>query len=102
MNKELNSKFTRDFLEGLQVIIGKVLTTPTEDDNDKLLYCVIASINTRISKKLCDDKSIFSIKFDPAELIALRLLYTGFVNDTTSFIGNKLHQISNEVHKRFS
>jgi hypothetical protein len=40
--------------------------------------------------------------FHACEAFTLRILYTGYINDPTCYLGNKLHALAVEVHKQFN
>lgn len=102
MNNDITIKLKRDLVEALQGLIVKVLSLNPIKDADKLHGAVLSSLHLRLQVKLCKYNKQYSIKLSSSEAIALRMLYTFYYRDATTYLGNRLHQISNQVHKQFS
>ena len=101
MAKNIDKKFKRDFLHGLQKAISLFLSEPIDSDTDKLHSAVLAEVSQMILKRTCEIKDTYSLHLSPAQAIALRILYTDFIRESTTYVGNRLHQLSNEVHKKY-
>lgn len=96
--KNYSTKLSQSTIHGLYNAIEEIIQTPVDDDNDKLLFATLAQIMSVLYKKkewLIQKNT--SVTFLPAQAIALRILYTDYINDATSYLGNQLHKISNEV-----
>lgn len=100
--KPYKKKLKRTAYEGLTSAIKILLASPVQDDDDKLLYAVLAEISAAGEKRLLDVRSEYTISFSPAQAMAIRLLATDYMHtDKVSHVGNLVHQISIEVHKTY-
>lgn len=99
--KEFKVKWPREFVEGLQTAIALIIIAPMDNDEDRLHACILAEINKKLYKKVYDFRTHYSITFSATEAMALRMFYTGYVKEPTTYIGNKLFNFSNEVHKQY-
>ena len=70
-----------------------------QDDNDRLLFAALAEISQLLYMKLGKGIMELKITLSPTQAIALRLFYFDYVNDYTSYEGNKLFHISNKIAK---
>lgn len=102
MNK-LKVKLKDKQVETLRFAIDKVINTFSceASDDDKLLFATLQEVNEKLYEKLGKVQTEYTISFKPAHAIALRLLYTGYCDQPTSYLGAFLHPISNEVHKKY-
>ena len=65
-------------------------------------YLVICKhINNKIYLKMLNQQTDYTLSLTISEAIALRILYTDYLQDATTSLGNRLHQISNEVHRLY-
>jgi hypothetical protein len=102
-SKPLKRKLRRDALQGITDTIKVLLAAPVTTDDDKLHFAVLAEIASMGEKKLLDVRSDYTINFSPAQAIAIRILAVDYMYDAkTSYIGNTLHQISNQAHKQYA
>ena len=88
--------------ETLKECIEAILQDAPGNDDDKLLFAALAEIKDRLYTKLGKYQDEYTISFTPAQAIALRILYMDYINNPTSYLGNRLHQVAMEVHKQFS
>ena len=97
------TKLKKEMAEALLQVICRVLeyNIPADDD-DKLLFATLDEIRRKLDVKLLDYNQSYNLTFSPAQAFALRILSTSYVLDYTSYLGNKLLKISNEVHQQFS
>lgn len=86
-------------MEALIQIIDVVLSSQLTSDDDKMLGYLLGDIRHKIWVKL--DRSLVDARLNltPAEAVALRILSTDYVSNITTAVGNRLNQISNEVHR---
>lgn len=102
--RQYKTKFSRQMVEGLHSSIEVLLQYNMEfaSDDDKLHFAVIAQIADTLDKRLRSHiLNEYQFTFSAAEAIALRILATDYITDVTTYIGNKLHLISNEVSKQY-
>ncbi len=96
--KNYNTKLSQDAIHGLYDAIENIIMQPVQYDDDKLLFATLAQVMSVLyKKKEWLVKKNTSITFKPNQAIALRILYTDYLQDNTSFLGNQLHKISNDV-----
>lgn len=94
---------SRDFGDTLMDTIDSTLQTcKAENDNDKLLFSALAEVSLVLYGRLGKNVINFSISVTPTQAMALRMFYTDFICEPTSYIGNGLHRIANEVHKNLN
>lgn len=96
--KKYKIKLSVDFIESLHNVIGVLILTKVDADDDKLLFSVLADVRGIMSERLNTEQKESTISFTPAQAFALRILSTDYVMNKTTQTGNRLHQISNEVH----
>lgn len=87
--------------EGFISLVDEYLQMNYIDPDDCLVLAGMAEIRSRLYKKLDSVQGEYSLKLTPVQAIALHLFYTTFINEPTSYVGNKLHLISNEVAKTY-
>lgn len=92
----------RQLAETLKQSIEEVLDNNPVNDDDKLHYAVLAEIKDRLYAKLGKYQTNYTISFTPAQAFALRILYTDYINNPTSYLGNKLHGLAVEVHQQYN
>jgi hypothetical protein len=99
--KGYRCKLKRDFCEALMQMIDKLLMLKLVDKFHRLLLCVLAEIRGKLYKAMCDYRREYTMTFTPAQAMGLRMLYVEFFKNHTSYEGNILHKIANEVHKQY-
>ena len=92
----------RQLAETLKQSIETVLINHPANDDDKLHYAVLSEIRDRLYAKLGKNQTSYIISFTPAQAFALRILYTDYINNPTSYLGNKLHMLAVEVHQQYN
>lgn len=100
--KDFRTKLPRAMAEGLHSIIEAMLTNEFDNDEDKLIMAALAEIKHRLYQKLERSQSEYIITFSPVQAIALRLLYTEYAGMPESYMGIRLFQLSNEIHRHYS
>lgn len=98
LTKKYKTKLKLDVIQSLHSIIGMLIMTKVEADDDKLLFSVLADIKGIMSDRMDNLQKEASFSFTPAQAFALRILSTDYVMNKTTQTGNRLHQIANEVH----
>ena len=61
----------------------------------------VIDIQKNFEKKLVDVKAEYIIKLSAAESFAMRIVYWDYVMTNTTYIGNKLHSMSNEINQHY-
>lgn len=101
--KKLQVKMDSAFVNGLHQALTKLLltTTPATDD-DKLFYAVLFEITLELQKRLAKMLDRYDISFTPAQALSLRMFQQNYCPDVTTYLGNGLHRISNQVDQKYS
>jgi hypothetical protein len=100
--KDLKIKFKLPFAEGFESMINKMLAEKiAQDDDDKLLLAALVEVKERLMKKTLLVQDDYSMRLTAVQAIAMRILYTDYVNEFTSYMGNKLMMISNDVKQKY-
>lgn len=99
--KALKVEFKHAFAVSLVALIDDLLGKHWDDDDDKLIMAGLAELRARLSKKTEAMQQKYTVKLTPVQSYSLRLLYTQFINDPTSYVGNKLSRIADSVHKTY-
>ncbi|MDP1810575.1 MAG: hypothetical protein Q8K66_04140 [Sediminibacterium sp.] len=101
VSQPYRTHLNRDFMEGLYKLIELMLQQSPLYDIDRMHLAVLGRIKDRIYQKMGLYKREYTMTFSPEEAIALRVLYTDYVKEHLTNIGNRLHVISNEVHRQY-
>lgn len=96
-------KYNRAFAEGFEAMMNKVLQEASiETDDDKLLIAVMTEVKEKmVQKVILNIQEKYSLKLSPSQSIAMRLFYTSYINNPTSYMGSQLMKIANESHQKF-
>ncbi len=98
--KEFKFKISRDACESINRVIYAVLAKgEVQDENDMLLLAVLADLSQMLTLKLAKGIMELKIKLTPAQAMALRIFYFDYVNDFTTYEGNKLFHLANKIAK---
>jgi hypothetical protein len=100
--KPFNVKLKRNVAEAIMQALQLLLQTAPNDDDDKLLFCVLEEIRHRLHVRLDVVQVSYQFTFPPAQAFALRILSTDFITDYNSQLGAILNHIAMEVHKKYS
>jgi hypothetical protein len=96
------TKLKRTEMEAINATILIAINYGAKTGDDKLLLSALAEVYNKLEAKLINVQKESKVSFSPAQAIALHLLYIDFVIVPTSFIGNCLLRISNEIHKLYN
>ncbi len=101
--RKLKVKMDIAFVNGLHQAFTKLfLTTKTETDDDKLFYAVLFEITIELQKRQAKMMDRHTISFTPSQAIALRIFQQNYCTDVTTYLGNEMHKISNQVDQTFN
>lgn len=103
-SKAFKIKMEQAFANGLVRIIRELQTTDNIQDDEKLLFSVLAEIASKLEVKLLNFQQNYKMKLTPSQAIGLRVLYVWYVepNQHSTYMGNQLLTISNEVHQFYT
>ncbi len=99
--KEIKIELKYDMAEMLVQLIQQYLNYDYTEAQDKLVMAALAGFKLSLMKKLLQPKPKFKITLDATTAIALQIFYDDFIDEFTSSVGNRLHQISNQVKQTF-
>jgi hypothetical protein len=102
ISKPFTITISRSMLEGIYGIISVIIQSQPADDDDKLLLATLAEIRSDMHRRLDKVQQEYRFTLSPAKAIALRIMATNFCLDIKTYTGNKLHQLSNQIHKHYS
>lgn len=100
--KPYKCQMKRQFAEALMQVIDRLIADAPDEDDDRMHLALLGEIKERLYTKLGKPKMDFGITFTPAQAIALRILYTDYIQNPNSYIGNKLHTIALEVAQQYN
>lgn len=100
--KKYKTRLRRDVMEAINTIIVALLITDCKNDDDKLLRAALSEVHISLQKKLIDVQKEYTVNFTPVQAMALRMLSTDYVTNKTTYIGNRLHCMANEIHQQFN
>lgn len=103
MINKLHIKGKRAFFEGLVDAINTIINNSDNNssNDDKLLCCVLQNLKLKIEKRLINYKDKYNIQLEHEQAIALKILYDDFIKNATTYIGNKLFQLNNQIHQNY-
>lgn len=102
MSNKFKTTLKRPMLEALSSYIEMLIVKhPAQEDDDKLLYANLLEVKLKADQKLAAYKEVYSLTLCPAQAIAVRIMYVNYVIDSTTYLGNKLLQLSNQIHQQF-
>ena len=102
MSNLYKTTFKYKHLEVLKEVIDNIIVTPTDSDDDKLLFSVLKEIRDRLYLKLRHHFVECTMSFKAHEAFALRILFNDYLMDFTSYLGAKLFIMSNDIHEHFN
>lgn len=103
--KQANYKtiMKRAAIDGLAAFIETLITNfPAEDDADKMLYANLFEVMMKAKKKLLVYKTEYGFSLSPAQAMALRIMTNEYHFQPISYLGNKLHLMSHQIHQQYS
>lgn len=98
----LKIKIKDSYVTGFISLVDTMLLKHYEDDDDKLMMAGLAEIKHRLCVKQLKPQSSYSLKLTPVQALSIRLLYTLYINEVHTAMGNYLHTISNNVKKIYT
>ena len=103
MYKKFKCKLHRDVADTIRVAINDTLEHGVvETLDDKLLFAALAELTDILYAKLGKGVMELSISLSPVQTLALCMFYHDYVNDYTSYAGNKLFALVNAIDKQMA
>lgn len=99
--KPYTTKMKREMVECFEKAIDGLLDMPYTDNDDILVMCALAEIKQKFYTRLYKAQSDYTFSFTPTQAIAIRIMFTDFVTGHSSYLGNKLHLMSNEIKQLY-
>jgi hypothetical protein len=103
--KKFKASITRAVAFGVKDLIDDLINSKPTTDDDRLLIACLAEIAAMLENKIGGYKPIkeaYPLTLTPAQAIAIRILSTDYQPDKTSYIGNHLHILANQIHKQYN
>lgn len=98
---EVKVEFKYEFAEGLVKMIDTMVKAKVESDDEKLIIAGLYEVRTRLYKRMANNKLQYTMTLTPVQSLAMRLLFTEYITDHTSYMGIKLARIANEVQLKY-
>jgi hypothetical protein len=98
-------KISRSLLEKLDEFITLLLQLETANNDEKLLVATIAQVGAIIHKKMGRYEQIkqnYSLTLNTAQMIAFVILDKDYNADLTTHLGNKIHQLANQIQQKLA
>lgn len=90
----------RECSAALISLIEKIITEfEATSDDDKLLFASLKELKLRVERRLLDYRVKYTFSLPATEAIALRIMYTDYVDDKKSYMGIQLLELSNKIHQ---
>ena len=102
--KEFKTKQSLKIVEAFEsVLIAVVLKEKDEakTDDDKLMLALFKEIADKLGKKLNTIQDTYTLKFSASQAFAIRILYIDYVGDPSTYFGNFLFRLSNQIHQYY-
>lgn len=99
--KKFKTKLKLDAVEALHDYLNEQLRFEVNTDDERLHFACLVEVKNILYIKLAKIQQDYQLTFTPAQAIALRILSTSYVTEITSFLGNKLHQLSNQINQQY-
>lgn len=72
-----------------------------KEDEDRMMLALLYEVKLRMDQRLLkNDHKRMKMTLTPAQGIAMRYLYTRYINSVDTYMGNMMHMISNEVNQK--
>lgn len=97
--KKYKISLTLSVCESLHNCIVTLMMKEVSGDDDKMHMAILAEIKDRLFIKMNNIQKVYAISFTPAQAFALRILAIDYQMPKTTQLGNKLHQMANEIHQ---
>jgi hypothetical protein len=101
-NRKYKVKLKRQACHELKQFIENLLLVTPLADEDKMHLCLLGDLHEKLHDMLYDVKPVYTLSIKPAYALALRLLYTNYIIEHTSYLGNAMHKVSCEVHQQYT
>lgn len=99
--KKLTIELKHNMAEALVQLLSQYIEMNYIDADDKLVIAVLAEFKIALMRRLIQPKHKYRITLTPATAIALQIFNDGFIDDYSTQVGNKLHQIGNQVKQQY-
>ncbi len=103
--KKFKATLKRAVAEGIKEIIETLIESNPTTDDDRLLIACLAEIAAMLDVKLSPykpTKEEYPLTLTASQAIALRILSTDYQTDKTTYLGNHLHILANNIHKQYN
>ncbi len=91
-----------DFAEGLIRLIDEYISLHYTEDDDRLVMAGLQEIRQRLYLRMARYQKEYAISLTPVQALSIRIFYTGFINEPTTYMGSKLMLIAQQVAQKFA
>lgn len=103
MQKKFKLQLKHQMAEAFLECIKKVLTAyKPQDDDDAIWLSCLDELRLVLETRLLQYKPNYTFSIKPSLAFSIRILNNSFNRDTSTYLGNKLLQISNSIHKFYN
>lgn len=95
---KLNPEMMQRLANLLDFITHNALDTAATDA-DKLWVATLVELKVKLNTKMANPTTKYTVNISPAQAFALRIVQVNYIQDVTTYLGNKLHQVSMEVNQ---
>lgn len=100
--KKYKTKIKHATVEGIAGLISEYQQAGYVDMDDQLIIAALNEVWLIMQRKMLQPQAEYQFTFSPVQAIAISLWYTDFIGDATTQLGNKLHQMSNDIKKLYT
>ncbi len=99
--KGIKVKQKAAFFEGLITLLYQLFKNIPVSEDDKLVFACLQEVYEKVQIRTVRTQDEYSIRFTVSQSIALSIFFSDYINEYKSYMGNKLHEISNEVKQKY-
>lgn len=100
-HKGIRIKLKHDMVQALIQLFDEYLKMDYLDYEEKLIMASLAEIRHKFWVSTARVQGEYTFTLSPAQSLSMHLFYTQYINQPTSYVGNKLMQISAEVAQKY-
>lgn len=100
--KGFKVQLKHEIAEGIVALIESLNSIRFEDFDDKLVMAGLIELKIRLQKRIINYQQQYKLTLTPVQAIALRIMCNEYVTGVNSYLGNKLRQLADEIHKQYT
>ena len=99
--KALKIKIKDSYATGFVKMVDDLLQKQYDDVDDMLMIAGLSELRNRLIVKQLKNQTEYTITLTAVQALSIRALFTSYVQDSTTALGNYLHMISNQVEQNY-